>query len=88
MNDSVCEPLPERSILLHIGPYKTGTSALQAAAARLRPELLAHGVRYPGTAKSHRIQTNAFSGRGGGWSDADGTPVKAPPPPKLAATRG
>jgi len=42
--------LPEGSVLLHIGPYKTGSSALQASLHRCRDELRAHGVRYAGDA--------------------------------------
>ncbi|MFP5335959.1 MAG: hypothetical protein ACLGIV_11685 [Actinomycetes bacterium] len=46
--DELC--LPEGSVLLHIGPYKTGSSALQASLHRSRDELRAHGVRYAGDA--------------------------------------
>lgn len=42
--------LPEGSVLLHIGPYKTGSSALQASLHRTRDELRRHGVRYAGAA--------------------------------------
>lgn len=42
--------LAEGSVLLHIGPYKTGSSALQASLHRAREELGAHGVRYAGDA--------------------------------------
>lgn len=41
-------PLPDGSILLHIGPYKTGTTAIQAALAENRDRLGAQGVTYPG----------------------------------------
>lgn len=40
--------LPDGSILLHIGPYKTGTTAIQAALAENRDRLPAQGVSYPG----------------------------------------
>lgn len=41
--------LPEGSCLLHIGPYKTGSSALQASFHGSRAELARHGVRYAGS---------------------------------------
>jgi hypothetical protein len=40
--------LPEGTRLLHIGPPKTGSSALQVAMHQLRSELAAHGVHYAG----------------------------------------
>ncbi len=40
--------LPESTRLLHIGPQKTGTTALQVAMHRTRPKLREHGVVYPG----------------------------------------
>ncbi len=41
--------LPEGSILVHIGPYKTGSTAIQLAMNEQRAELAEHGVLYPGT---------------------------------------
>jgi hypothetical protein len=40
--------LPERAILVHIGPHKTGTTTLQAAFHRGRGPLAAQGVLYAG----------------------------------------
>jgi hypothetical protein len=40
-------PLPEAAILLHIGPYKTGSTALQQSLFDQRETLAAHGVLYP-----------------------------------------
>jgi hypothetical protein len=40
--------LPEGTRLLHIGPQKTGSTAIQAALHELRDQLLEHGVVYPG----------------------------------------
>ncbi len=76
------QPLGPHARLFHIGPYKTGTSAVQSVAAAQREVLLEHGVRYPGRAKNHRTEINAFTGRGGGWTGANGVPVSAPPPMK------
>lgn len=45
--------IPEGGILLHIGPFKTGSTALQQALAAKRDELVALGVRYPGSG-NHR----------------------------------
>jgi hypothetical protein len=59
--------LPPRARLFHIGPPKTGSTTLQAAAADHRAELLAHGVRYPGPRRSHRHEVAAFVGRSIGW---------------------
>jgi len=39
-------PLPDGTRLLHIGPHKTGTTALQIALAKHSNDLLAQGVRY------------------------------------------
>ncbi len=39
-------PLPDGTRLLHIGPHKTGTTALQIALAKQSSDLLAQGVRY------------------------------------------
>ncbi len=41
--------VPPGARLLHLGPPKTGTSAVQSAFARARRELVEHGVLYPGT---------------------------------------
>lgn len=40
--------LPEGAILLHIGPYKTGSTAIQQALYDRRDVLAEHGVHYPG----------------------------------------
>lgn len=44
--------LPEGTRLLHIGPHKTGTTALQAALWNARPALLAQSVRHVGRSKN------------------------------------
>lgn len=56
--------LPPRTRLVHIGPMKTGTTSIQAAASARREKLLAHGVRYPGTWFNHRREFGALMG----WS--------------------
>ncbi len=71
--------LPERARLFHIGPPKTATTAVQTAAAERREALLAHGVRYPGRARSHRTAMAAFVGRPLGWVATSGGEAAAPP---------
>jgi hypothetical protein len=44
--------LPDGALLLHIGPHKTGTTAIQAALANGRPQLLRHGVVTRGASAS------------------------------------
>jgi hypothetical protein len=44
--------LPEGTRLVHIGPHKTGTTALQAALWNSRPGLLEQGVRHVGRSKN------------------------------------
>lgn len=68
--------LPERTRLFHIGPPKTGTTALQEAAAARRRRLLASGVRYPGTGTDHGMAIAAFLGQRWGWQ---GEGARVPP---------
>jgi hypothetical protein len=42
------EPLSDRAVLVHVGPYKTGTTAIQTSLHEHRPELAEHGITYPG----------------------------------------
>ncbi len=68
---------PERSRVFHIGPQKTGTTALQRAATEQRQVLLDHGVYYPGrdTAFNQRYEVAALVGKTIGWK----TPGSQPP---------
>lgn len=45
--------LQSGEVLLHVGPPKTGTTALQHSLAEARPRLRAQGVLYPGKKFSH-----------------------------------
>ena len=62
--------MPERlapgSVLLHIGPYKTGTTSLQNALFSRQAELPALGVAYPGT---------TYRAARPGWGALNWTPV-------------
>lgn len=57
------EPLPVGGILLHIGPYKTGTTAIQRSLHQHRDDLAAHGVLYPGSSPRQRRASWAAVGR-------------------------
>ncbi len=54
--------LPERAVLLHIGPHKTGTTALQGAMRQARPKLREHGVVYAGLERQHMFAALAVTG--------------------------
>lgn len=64
--------LPPSSIALHIGVHKTGTTALQAALADARPELVRHGVLYPGKKAAHHGAALGLMERSWGWKDRGG----------------
>ena len=55
--------LPERTRLLHIGPPKTGTSALQSACHACRKLMREQGVRYAGGAKQASTAAYAVTRR-------------------------
>ncbi|HET9871655.1 MAG TPA: hypothetical protein VFP89_03540 [Propionibacteriaceae bacterium] len=63
-------PLAPGSRLLHIGIPKTGTTALQTAAAQHRSELARNQVCYPGRSGNHREAVCALMGRQLGWTGA------------------
>lgn len=56
--------LPPGSVLVHIGPFKTGSSALQQALHARRSQIRDHGVLYPGTTYRHLREAAAVMGRG------------------------
>ena len=56
-------PVPTGSRILHIGPPKTGTTALQAACWAARASLLAQGVRYAGGRQHSPLPARAVTGR-------------------------
>ena len=57
------EPLPEDVVLLHIGPRKTGTTALQSAFADGRAEARSFQVLYPGRRRSQFRALGQMIGR-------------------------
>ena len=60
---SSTSPFPVGSRILHIGPPKTGTTALQAACWAARASLLAQGVRYAGGQQHSPLPARAVTGR-------------------------
>jgi hypothetical protein len=55
-------PFPEGSRIIHIGPPKTGTSALQDACRAAKARMLEQGVRYAGPATHHSMPARAVTG--------------------------
>ncbi|MFT4082172.1 MAG: hypothetical protein QM638_06270 [Nocardioides sp.] len=55
--------LPADAVLIHVGPFKTGTTAIQASLSEHRDDLADHGVWYPGPAM--RLAREVWSLRGG-----------------------
>lgn len=61
--------LPAGSRLLHVGPPKTGTTAIQGALKQARAELSPHGVVYPGKDRQHSMAARAVLGTTGPKGD-------------------
>ena len=57
-------PLPTGTVLLHIGPQKTGTTAIQSAFHRARRALLQQGVRYAGPNRQSKQAARALTRTG------------------------
>ena len=49
VSSSVPSPVATPSVLLHIGPAKTGSTAMQHAMFQVREQLAEHGVHYVGS---------------------------------------
>lgn len=62
-------PLPSDAILLHIGPHKTGTTALQGVLADAREDMAAQGVLYPGEGGAHHLAARAVTANPSGWKN-------------------
>lgn len=65
--------LPAGTVLLHIGPHKTGTTSIQGALYHARPAMVEHGVIYPGRARQHVLAARAMTGSGGICGDRPAT---------------
>jgi hypothetical protein len=62
-------PLPPDVVLLHVGPYKTGTTALQGAFHTGRERLAELGVHYAGAGRQPMLAALAMTGRPGRRGD-------------------
>ncbi|HJQ04677.1 MAG TPA: hypothetical protein VJ872_04500 [Nocardioides sp.] len=70
--------LPSDAILVHIGPHKTGTTALQSMLHHARPAMAEAGVLYPGTKGAHHDEARSLRRLSAGWShDGEATPDPA-----------
>lgn len=56
--------LPPGAVLVHIGPYKTGSTAIQTTLALHRDDMAPYGVRYPGEGHRQMRPTWALIERG------------------------
>jgi hypothetical protein len=54
--------LPETGVLLHIGPHKTGTTAIQGALRLARAEMAKLDVIYAGKGRQHQMAALALTG--------------------------
>jgi len=57
------ELLPDHAVLVHVGPYKTGTTAIQSSLHTHRALLAEQGVTYPGTYHRQMRPSWALLGR-------------------------
>ncbi|MCI0585015.1 MAG: hypothetical protein L0227_19335, partial [Chloroflexi bacterium] len=69
--------LPEGTVVLHIGPPKTGTSTVQGAFHAARAATLAQGVRYVGRSRHSGTGVLAVTGRPSFRRDSGPPPIRA-----------
>ena len=62
------------AVLLHVGPHKTGTTALQAALWAARLELRRQGVRLAGRSRNPASPVRAVTGQASPYADDGKTP--------------
>ena len=67
------------SLLIHIGPRKTGTTAVQHAFSSTRESLRSHGVVYPGEVRQHFMAANRLMGRRQLWEEDHERPSSEEP---------
>lgn len=65
--------LPDGGVLLHVGPHKTGTTAIQGALFQARPAMAKLGVIYPGRGRQHQMAALALTGNNGLRGDRPAT---------------
>ncbi len=61
--------VPDGRVLMHIGPHKTGTTALQAALFTARPSLREQGVHHAGWARNPARAVQAATGQASAYGD-------------------
>jgi hypothetical protein len=66
--------LPEGGLLLHVGPHKTGTTAIQGALRQARPAMAERGVIYAGKVRQHQMAALALTGGDGLIGDRGAAP--------------
>jgi hypothetical protein len=66
--------VPDRSVLLHVGPHKTGTTALQAALWAAREELPRQGARLAGRSRNPAAAVRAVTGQASPYAEDGRTP--------------
>ncbi len=72
------ETPPSDRVLLHVGVHKTGSTALQAAFAEARPELIEKGILYPGDSDLHHGAAVGVAAAGNAPGDrSDWTRIRA-----------
>lgn len=69
--------LPDDAVLVHVGPFKTGTTAIQTTLAESRQRLREAGISYPGHQPAHHRAARSLLRYGTGW---EREPVPPPPP--------
>ena len=77
MPDIPTTALPDGTRLVHIGPYKTGTTAIQAAFHLARKSALAQGVHYAGYGRQPMQAVMAGIGKPSPWAATRKPPNRA-----------
>jgi hypothetical protein len=75
MSVELGQVVPSGTRLLHIGPHKTGTTALQSAFHSQRTELESQGVHYTGPNRQPMGAAHAITGAPSPYSDGKAPPI-------------
>ncbi len=74
--DPAIEPIPDGSILVHIGPPKTATTQVQASLYAARPALRRQGVRHAGPNRHPAGSVHAVLGRASAFAGGVVPPIQ------------
>src|SRR5215218_9508888 len=77
MTETAATRLPDGTRLVHIGPYKTGTTAIQAAFHLARRAAADQGVQYAGYGRQPMTAVMAGIGKASPWSASRKPPNRA-----------